>query len=1167
MDEGRTPAERPAHDALTARWHLAVVSGPDPGWCLPVRRPAADIGRDPGSDLALADPRMSRRHLQVRERRGWVEVRDLGSANGTRVRRVRRALPWRRARASRLTTVLGRRWRRLAPGSDLLAGASVLRVRSRPGLAGVEVPETGRARAADRLGGGSRAAVGAASSPGSAHEEPSGSRSPAPVLLALSGLPFLVTAATTGSRLAFVAAVPLLMALAALRSRRPRTSRTPSPEDPAAVLLRAARGSSPAHAAGMRHDDTHRRVDVAGVALDPFVEGPLALVGPASVGRAAARWLVAQLATEHDDAALAVVLQGDCAEEWASALPHAATRVGDAGRVLIVLEGGRATALPRCPRISADGCTAVVVLVERIEDVPPWCRRVVEVAASGDRLVSAAWAAHVVATLAHSRAPQAELPTSVAVTDLLADPEAGWSRHDDRLAATFCVGTGGALEIDLARDGPHALVAGTSGSGKSELLLCWVLALACRYPPSALAVVAVDYKGGATFGPLAGLPHLDALLTDLDAMGTARALAGLRSELARREAVLAAAAARDLGEYRRRRAAARSPDRPLPDLPRLLVVVDEFRALADDHPDLLAGFVRLAAQGRSLGIHLVLATQRPAGAVSGDLRANLGITVCLRVLTGSDSRDVLGHDGAARLPALPGRAFVHGIPPVLDPGRSGTGRGAGSERGWPSAGPAELVQAAWSVSDAVVAEQVARVTAAARRHGYTRGAPLWAPALPARVRSGEARRARPAPDPEGSALPLLLTDLPGGSELVEWAWSPLRSALLVAGGSASGRSTAVLTAATAAADRGWTVHLVHGAPAASAPGWAALATRPEVGTVVGAADPRRLVRLLELLEDARGPALVCVDDVEAVLAAVDQMRGAPGIERLGRFLRDARTAGIGVVVSGSVEAATARWASAARHRILLGALDGAQASIAGVPRDLVLARPPAGRGVLLGDGPPVQAQVLLPAARPGGSSAATGERRPRLRAVPLLVTRDEVLARWQAPRREPGPGRGSCETVCRIALGLGGDSGGVVPLEVPAAGRVVIAGPPESGRSSVLRWIGDQRRHCGCDTLLVDDADLLPAAEADSIARQWRTSPAAIIVTVRTDALAGGYGGVLSLIREARQVLLLAPLRGGVAHLNAAEVLPHADPGAPRHPGRGVLVTPRCSTIVQAPRW
>ncbi len=170
----------------------------------------------------------------------------------------------------------------------------------------------------------------------------------------------------------------------------------------------------------------------------------------------------------------------------------------------------------------------------------------------------------------------------------------------------------------------------------------------------------VDYKGGAGFGPCARLPHVVGLVTDLDAALAARALTGMRAELRRREEVLARWSVPDLAALRRC-APAEAP-------PRLLVVVDEFRALADDVPAFVPGLLRVAAQGRSLGVHLLLATQRPGGAVGPDLRANLAVRVALRVTDPSESLDVVDVPDAAAIPASAvGRAVLRRGPARPEP--------------------------------------------------------------------------------------------------------------------------------------------------------------------------------------------------------------------------------------------------------------------------------------------------------------------------------------------------------------------------------------------------------------------------------------------------------------------------------------------------------------------
>lgn len=231
----------------------------------------------------------------------------------------------------------------------------------------------------------------------------------------------------------------------------------------------------------------------------------------------------------------------------------------------------------------------------------------------------------------------------------------------------------GAIMLDLRRDGPHLLVGGTTGSGKSELLRTLVGSLAAAHSPADLHFVFIDFKGGTGLGVLRGLPHTSSLVTDLGGGGMERTLASLRAELQRREAALAGAGAADAGEYRamasarpagraRRHAGGlRRPHREGEDgaMAHLVVVVDEFRVLVDQFPEAMNELMRIAAVGRSLGMHLVLATQRPQGAVNADIRANITSSICLRVQSPFDSADVIGTGAAAGISvATPGRAFI-----------------------------------------------------------------------------------------------------------------------------------------------------------------------------------------------------------------------------------------------------------------------------------------------------------------------------------------------------------------------------------------------------------------------------------------------------------------------------------------------------------------------------
>ena len=437
----------------------------------------------------------------------------------------------------------------------------------------------------------------------------------------------------------------------------------------------------------------------------------------------------------------------------------------------------------------------------------------------------------------------------------------------------------GVWSVDLVTDGPHVLVAGTTGAGKSELLTSLLAALTVTASPQRLGLLLVDYKGGTAFGALAALPHVAGVVTDLDGAATRRVLTSLGAELRRRERLLSAHCQ---GER---------PTGPRP--PRLVIVVDEFRVLAEEQPDVLAGLVRVATVGRGLGVHLVLATQRPAGVVSSQIRANTNLRIALRVRDAADSEEVIEHPGAARITAAqPGRALV----------RCG-------------GGPVRTVQTGYL--SAVDRERwLAGVQAAAHLLGRSRTPVPWLPELAERVSVRElalygAARVEPGggelhPDePAGVVLPYALADLPEQQRRGVLAWDLSRDGqLAVVGGPGSGRTTLLRALAMAA----WSspepvhVHVIDAAGALTGPGGlplhlssapsAAPGTQshwPGLGTVVGAADPERGRRLVALLldevarrigagpEPGRPHVLLLVDGWESLAESwsrIDHGRGA-----------------------------------------------------------------------------------------------------------------------------------------------------------------------------------------------------------------------------------------------------------------------------------------------------
>lgn len=253
--------------------------------------------------------------------------------------------------------------------------------------------------------------------------------------------------------------------------------------------------------------------------------------------------------------------------------------------------------------------------------------------------LSEAQARTVVAALAE-RADVMHGPSDQTVPPLASVVHDAPASSPSHLPAVIGVENGAAVAVDLVSEGPHAVVVGVTGSGKSELLISWVTSLAARHTPQQVAFLLVDFKGGRSFDALLSVPHVTGVLTDLDDAAALRAIESLRAEVRHRERVLASAGARDVAEC---------PEA----LGRLVVVVDEYAALVAAHPSLHDLFADIAARGRALGIHLILASQRAAGAFRDAVLSNAPLRLALRVTDPGDSRAVLGCDDAARLPGRP----------------------------------------------------------------------------------------------------------------------------------------------------------------------------------------------------------------------------------------------------------------------------------------------------------------------------------------------------------------------------------------------------------------------------------------------------------------------------------------------------------------------------------
>lgn len=618
--EATCPANASARAALRCEYHLACIDGPDTGILIPL---PAVLGRS--QTLSLHDPSLSREHASISVipgRPARVEVCDLGSMNGTSV--IHRGV------ARPLHSTRPQRMRR---GERLRCGADVFELRHRPPRLAKEKRQTRGRRWLMILPFLSLVVLGAR-------------------FLAFSGSSSRFSVLFTNAIL-----VCLLIGLVLFFLSWRRRRRALAPPDEAGTALHLAQmaasysprlpsgvpghaGNAPFGPSGGRAFDEPIMIPLPG-ASRPWGIVPSASLdcgtpaAPRSIG------VIGEGSLEDASRLAAGLLRrigGGCL-----VLADGARKVFGSDNVIVeILEAGRPT--PHRPKADAGLPHWRIVAAPSIRELPEWCEQIVS--ASGKPLSPLWWEQF------GANDPESLLPPSLRLSELLHDVEASEPFHS--LTAPLGVSAHGPLVLDLVADGPHALVAGTTGSGKSEALLTWIRGICARHSPQEVRFILFDYKGGSAFSPLAGLAHVDRVLTDLDASLSARALRALSALLRRREGELAELGLPDYAAWAR----AYEQGRVETIGPRIVIVIDEFRTLIDSHEDGSRALVRLAAQGRSLGLHLIAATQRPAGAVSSEMRANLELRIALRCLSPADSMDVIASGAGAEIERIPGRAII-----------------------------------------------------------------------------------------------------------------------------------------------------------------------------------------------------------------------------------------------------------------------------------------------------------------------------------------------------------------------------------------------------------------------------------------------------------------------------------------------------------------------------
>ncbi len=984
------------------------------------------------------------------------------------------------------------------------------------------------------------------------------------------------------------------------------------------------------------------------------------LVGDRSVTLAVARALVLQAVVHHGPADLALVVGADDSTvwDWCRWLPHTADHLtarrgatvvatGDVGAVdgllttpqeraiLAVIDGtdpfqGRLTVGRRL--LNSDR-SAAIVLVEDAHRLPAGCDLVVKADCLGGlELVdprrhkthrsALAWgvqrevaerAARRLARLDDPELPLLGAGVPVASTllklldisgDCAAEIKQRWYQTKGSADLFTPIGSDaqGPLTLDLIADGPHVLIGGTTGSGKSELLRSLIAGVAASADPDHVAMVLIDYKGGAAFDCCAELPHVAGLVTDLDRDLGSRALRCLEAELRFREQRLREAGAEDLAAFRQI-CASNTSATPEP-LPRLLVVVDEFATLAADLPDFLTALVGIAQRGRSLGVHLVLATQRPSGVVTDDIRANASCRIALRVTDPRESVDIIDVGDAAAIPrSRPGRAIARFGPGEITAFQSAliTGHSRATSNifvrdrhlGTHGEGPTDLQRLVDSIR-------------AAHGSGRLPRSP-WPPALPFEIFRSELTKlsssAAGLADTSGASIQTdhevsgwLLVDEPDLQRQSLSGWTLADGHLVVVGAPDSGATTTLASAVLAVTRVGGEaaphIHIIDFDAGKLNP----LANLAHCGTLVSATDKELRVRLMRWLDEEivrrrrdgqqESPILLVIDDLAGLGRTHDVVREQAIHETLERIWADGPSVGITVAVSvrraGDLPPALAATAGTVLLHRVTDSADalrfGIKTSTESFAKGRVLRVSDNVVAQVIKDAPTLHEAVL---ARQDDVVSTSPH---KVAVLATVITQSEVAVRGNV---------GAADT--ELAIAVGDRDLSLVSLVLHRGEHGLILGPARSGRTNTLLAIA---RACGERCVIVGDGsaddhelavrsgcefvsvgaleqvvsigpllvlvdDCLSVTDSSSqLARLVAAPPPGvhIVAAAKADQLRSAYGHWAVDIRSSRVGILLRPepIDGDLLGICLPSRLT-----LPNVAGRGVLVADSESEVVQ----
>lgn len=516
------------------------------------------------------------------------------------------------------------------------------------------------------------------------------------------------------------------------------------------------------------------------------------------------------------------------------------------------------------------------------------------------------------------------IPDSVSLTELpqfsklsLESLLAQWQHPDGDLRFPIGVGDEGEFSLSLVSDGPHGLVAGMTGAGKSELLQTMIASLSLSYSPDFVNFVLIDYKGGSAFRSCRLLPHTVGFVTDLDDGLAERAIISLNAELRRREHVITnVGGAKDIIEFRRLH--------PTESLPSLVIVIDEFAFLVKELPQFVDRLVDIAQRGRSLGVHLILATQRPSGVISAQIQANTNLRIALRVASTSDSSDVIDSPIASTiLPAQRGRAYFKTgpkKPQEIQAAYSGgsqtiesdvTGRAMTFSLSKMDLRSLDVAKENDSDTPSDLDVVVALCQEAFERSGLAAPLAPWLDPLPETISVSDLTEMASPGD-----TPLGLIDLPERQDRGVLTYLPSRDQnIMILGAPRTGKTNALCCIAASLSaqslDRApwmYGIDFGHG-------GLQRLAQLPTWGGTASASTLESVARLVDLLDglsverqstaeaqrSALRPIITFIDNWSGLTSALQNVEYIPYLDRLQRLIADGRGIGMYFVVTGDRE--------------------------------------------------------------------------------------------------------------------------------------------------------------------------------------------------------------------------------------------------------------------------